>query len=225
MSQATAAVIPAAGAGVRLAAGAPEPPKALRSVAGRALLELSVDALAPLVDEVIVVAPPNFVDPVQGVLGNAAGPRVVAGGSTRQESVRLGLAALGPAAAYVVVHDAARPLVPPDLVQRVLDALLAGAEAVVPVLPVTDSLRRRRPDGDSEPVDRESLVAVQTPQGFRREVLERAHSAAAGHGATDDASLVQSLGVRVATVDGSPLAFKVTTRLDLLLVEALVTTR
>lgn len=224
MSQATAAVIPAAGAGVRLAASSLEPPKALRSVAGRTLLELSVDALAPLVDEVIVVAPPNFIDSVQQALGNGAGPQVVPGGSTRQESVRLGLAALGPAAEYVVVHDAARPLVPPDLVQRVLHALLAGAEAVVPVLPVADSLRRRRPDGDSEPVDRESLVAVQTPQGFRREVLERAHSTAAGQGATDDASLVQGLGVRVATVDGSPLAFKVTTRLDLLLVEALVST-
>jgi 2-C-methyl-D-erythritol 4-phosphate cytidylyltransferase len=149
----------------------------------------------------------------------------VAGGSTRQGSVGRGLVALADDVEAVLVHDVARAFVPRALIARVARALDGGADAVVPTLPVTDTLRSVGPDGVGPTVDRAGLVAVQTPQGFRRSVLVAAHEAGrvAGRGeATDDASLVEALGVKVVAVPGAPEAFKVTVPLDLRLAEAVV---
>jgi 2-C-methyl-D-erythritol 4-phosphate cytidylyltransferase len=151
--------------------------------------------------------------------------RVTDGGPTRQASVAAGLALARPEDDVVLVHDAARPLVPPELVQRVVSAVRSGHGAVVPGLPVTDTVKQVRPDGDAELVtgtpDRSMLRAVQTPQGFARDLLVRAHHtgaerAAAEHlAATDDAGLVEALGEPVHIVPGDAAAFKITTERDL----------
>jgi 2-C-methyl-D-erythritol 4-phosphate cytidylyltransferase/2-C-methyl-D-erythritol 2,4-cyclodiphosphate synthase len=140
--------------------------------------------------------------------------------------VRLALAALPADADVVLVHDAARAFVPGEMVARVLAAVRSGAEAVVPVLPLADTVKEVDSSGVvRRTVDRERLRAAQTPQGFRRDVLERAHGPAAeqpGAAATDDAALAERLGVRVVTVEGAPEAMKVTTPWDLRVVRALL---
>jgi 2-C-methyl-D-erythritol 4-phosphate cytidylyltransferase len=207
-------VVVAAGRGERLGA---DRPKALVPVAGRPLLVWALEgAAAAGFDEVVVVAPAEALAEVSAL---APGAVVVPGGASRQESVAAGLAALPPVA-LVLVHDAARAFVPPRVFAAVVDALRAGAEAVVPGLAPPDTLRHL----DHGPVDRARVVAVQTPQGFRREVLERAH-AAGGAAATDDAGLVEATGVAVQVVPGSQEGFKVTRPLDVLLAEALVRAR
>jgi 2-C-methyl-D-erythritol 4-phosphate cytidylyltransferase len=168
--------------------------------------------------------PAEWTDRARELLGRAPSepvppPPVVAGGSTRQESVARGLAALAPDVDAVLVHDVARAFVPAALIGRVVEALQAGADAVVPTVAVADTLRSLRPDGLGPTVDRAGLVAVQTPQGFRRSVLEAAHAAAADGSATDDASLVEAAGVPVVAVPGAAEAFKVTVPLDLALAE------
>lgn len=145
---------------------------------------------------------------------------VVAGGAERSDSVRAGLAAC-PEAELVLVHDAARCLTPPALFASVVAALRAGAVAVVPGLPVADTLKRVDDAGRVlDTPDRSVLRAVQTPQGFSAEVLRRAH--ASGGDATDDAGLVEALGEPVIVVPGDPLALKITTRFDLAVAEHLV---
>lgn len=139
---------------------------------------------------------------------------VVAGGATRSASVRAGLAAVPPEAAVVLVHDAARPLAPAEVWHRVIDAVRAGADAAVPAVPVTDTLRAV----GGGTVDRSRLVAVQTPQGFRAAALRAAH--ADGGEATDDAALVEAAGGMVALVDGHPAAAKLTTPQDRTVLEA-----
>lgn len=142
--------------------------------------------------------------------------RVVAGGANRQASVAAGLAALDPSCNIVLVHDAARPLVPAQMLARVIDAVAAGSPAVIPTLPVTDTIKRVGPDGVVvETLVRDQLRAVQTPQGFRREVLEQAHAAAGPEAATDDASLVEQLGLPVTVVAGDEAAAKITVPADL----------
>jgi 2-C-methyl-D-erythritol 4-phosphate cytidylyltransferase len=138
----------------------------------------------------------------------------------RQQSVRAGLDCLRPDVDVVLVHDVARAFVPAEVLDRVL-AALQHAEAVVPVLPVTDTIRRADPvSGElGQTVDRSALRAVQTPQGFRREVLVAAHADAPAD-ATDDASLVEAIGGQVVGVPGDALAFKITFPLDLALAEA-----
>jgi 2-C-methyl-D-erythritol 4-phosphate cytidylyltransferase len=149
----------------------------------------------------------------------------VAGGAQRQESVARALAALPSEVGLVLVHDAARCLVPASVVEAVVAALRAGAAAVVPVLPVADTVKQVDAAGAVvRTVPRADLRAVQTPQGFARHVLERAHGAGV-QGATDDASLVEALGLPVTTVAGSEEAFKVTRPLDLLLAEAVLRDR
>jgi 2-C-methyl-D-erythritol 4-phosphate cytidylyltransferase len=140
----------------------------------------------------------------------------VAGGSTRSASVRAGLAAIPAAATHVLVHDAARPVPVAEVWQRVLTALAEGAEAVVPVVPVTDTLRER----EGGTVDRSRFVAVQTPQGFRVDVLRRAHEHDAH--ATDDASLAELSGAKVSTVDGDPRNVKITEPWHLAIAELLI---
>jgi 2-C-methyl-D-erythritol 4-phosphate cytidylyltransferase len=145
---------------------------------------------------------------------------VVAGGSTRSASVRAGLAAVPVSADVIVVHDGARPLARPALFTAVVDAVVAGAGAAICAVPVTDTVKRVIDGVVHETLDRSTLVAVQTPQAFRAEVLRRAH--AGEPEATDDAALVESLGERVVVVAGDPANRKLTTPLDLVVAEALV---
>ena len=212
-------VVPAAGAGVRLGG---DVPKALRELAGEPLLVHAVRRLrdCPSVGPVVVAAPPADVELVRALLASYD-VQVVAGGRERQDSVAVGLAELPPAVELVLVHDAARALVPVAVVEAVVAALRAGADAVVPVLPVVDTVKQVDGDRVVGTVDRAHLRAVQTPQGFRRSVLLAAHAAAAG-ALTDDAGLVEAAGGTVVTVAGSEEAFKVTRPLDLLLAEAVL---
>ncbi|MBA2558435.1 MAG: 2-C-methyl-D-erythritol 4-phosphate cytidylyltransferase [Propionibacteriales bacterium] len=227
MGDRVAAVIPAAGVGSRLgtATGTAEP-KALRLLGGRSLLQWSVDPLSPLVDQLAVAVAPPYVVTTREMLSEARPTvTVMPGGSTRQDSVRVCLAQIDLDVSIVLVHDTARPLVPPAVVQRVLAALRAGAEAVVPVVPVIDSLRRTRRGADDGSLDRDTVRAVQTPQGFQKDLLLRAHATAAGRDLPDDASMVEQLGIAVTQVAGSELSFKVTRPLDLVLAEAVVAER
>jgi len=216
----TAAMVAAAGSGERLGAGVP---KALVRLGDQTLLQLSVAVMRDAgVDVVVVTAPSRLLAEFADLVPGAT---VVAGGATRQDSVRAGLAALPDDVDVVLVHDAARALVPPEVVQRVLSALRDGADAVVPVIALADTVKEVDESGDvRRTVDRASLRAVQTPQGFRRSVLERAHAGGVT-AATDDAALVEALGVTVTTVEGSPEALKVTTPMDLAVAEGILARR
>lgn len=233
----TAAVIPAAGRGVRLGPGAP---KALRALGGTPMLIHAVRAMAAsrAVSLVVVVAPADGAPEVKNLLDEHALPErtdyiVVPGGDTRQESVALGLAALPDGITTVLVHDAARPLVPVDIVDSVVETVRAGAPAVVPALPLADTVKQVEPaeKGEPEPViatpDRSTLRAVQTPQGFDRATLQLAHDTVGqvGDGATDCAGMVEQLGSPVVVVPGHEEAFKVTRPLDLVLAEAVLARR
>lgn len=231
----TAAVIPAAGRGVRLGPGAP---KALRTLNGTPMLIHAARAMAAsrAVSLVVVVAPPDGTAETKSLLDAHALPErtdfvVVPGGESRQESVRLGLDALPPGIDIVLVHDAARPLVPVDTVDTVIEAVRDGAPAVVPALPLADTVKQVEPadePGRPEPVvatpERSLLRAVQTPQGFDRDTLVRAHETVTEN-VTDDASMVEQLGLRVVVVPGHEEAFKVTRPLDLVLAEAVLARR
>lgn len=208
----------AAGSGVRLGA---DMPKALVELDGVPLVLRSLTALAEGgVERAVVVVPASHRDAFDALLPDSPVPAVVVvGGERRQDSVRAGLAALQgePDDAVVLVHDAARALVPATVVRAVAEAVLAGAEAVIPVVPVTDSIRVVDDGGGSRAVDRSSLRAVQTPQGFRLARLADAHAhlVAAGLEVTDDAAAVEALGGTVALVPGHREALKVTEPVDL----------
>ncbi|MFJ8075616.1 2-C-methyl-D-erythritol 4-phosphate cytidylyltransferase [Streptomyces sp. NPDC096176] len=230
----TAVVIPAAGRGVRLGPGAP---KALRALNGTPMLVHAVRAMAAsrAVSLVVVVAPPDGAPEVKRLLDAHALPErtdylVVPGGHSRQESVRLGLGALPEGIDTVLVHDAARPLVPVDTVDAVIEAVRDGAVAVVPGLPLADTVKQveAAAKGAPEPVvatpERATLRAVQTPQGFDRDTLVRAHETVTEN-VTDDASMVEQLGLPVVLVPGHEEAFKVTRPLDLVLAEAVLARR
>ena len=216
-----AVLVPAAGAGVRLGPGAP---KALRLLAGEPLLVHAVRriAAAPSVHTIVVAAPAADVHSVRAMLAPVAPVTVVPGGAERQASVAAALAAVPAGPEIVLVHDAARALTPPELVESVAEAVRSGHDAVIPVLPVVDTIKEvdagERVLGT---VDRSALRAVQTPQGFRRSVLAAAH-AAAGDPLTDDAGLVEKQGVPVVCVAGSELALKITRPFDLALAEHLL---
>lgn len=232
----TAVVVAAAGRGERMGPG---DPKALRELAGEPLLVHAVRSLAAAgqVDLLVVAAPPGQVDVVRQVLAAVLPDRVdlivLAGGESRTASVALALSALPQDVDVVLVHDAARALVPTALVESVIAAVLAGAPAVVPGLEVGDTIKIV----DAQrvviaTVDRSALRIAQTPQGFRRSVLVAAHEAAGGSAGsapsgevTDDAGLVERIGVPVLVVPGSGEAFKVTRPLDLLLAEAVLAAR
>jgi 2-C-methyl-D-erythritol 4-phosphate cytidylyltransferase len=181
---------------------------------------------------VVVAAPPGEVAAVRALLEPLFGPAemsraelvVVAGGSTRGESVGLALAAAPPGPDVVLVHDAARCLCPPELADDVADAVRAGADAVVPVLPVTDTVKQVDAAGVVVATpDRAVLRAVQTPQGFRRAVLAAAYARASPADTwTDEAALVERYGTVVHTVAGREEAMKVTRPIDLVLAEAVL---
>ena len=218
----TVAVVPAAGSGERLAAGVP---KAFYQLDGRTLVERAVDGLlkSGVVDHVVVAVPADRTDRAKLILGRDA--TIVAGGVNRGDSVSRALAAVGDSDQpdFVLVHDAARALTPPELVVRVVEALRAGHLAVVPALPVADTIKTVDANGAVLGTPgRAGLRAVQTPQGFSTELLLRAYRQAGTAEFTDDASLVEHIGGQVQVVAGDPLAFKITTRLDLLLAQAIV---
>ncbi|MFI6758496.1 2-C-methyl-D-erythritol 4-phosphate cytidylyltransferase [Micromonospora sp. NPDC050417] len=218
-----AVLVPAAGAGVRLGPGAP---KALRLLAGEPLLVHAVRriATAPSVRTIVVAAPSAEVEAVRHLLAPVTESIVVVGGSTRQASVAAALAAVPAGPEIVLVHDAARALIPPVLVESVAATIRAGHDAAIPVLPVIDTVKEVSADGTVlGTVDRSALRAVQTPQGFRRAVLAAAHACAVD-ALTDDAGLVEKQGVRVTCVPGSPYAMKITQPFDLALAEHLLAT-
>ncbi|MEW1836258.1 2-C-methyl-D-erythritol 4-phosphate cytidylyltransferase [Microbacterium sp. NPDC079995] len=212
-----AVVVVAAGSGTRLGA---EAPKAFVGIDAHTILRHALHGVfaAPQA-QVVVVAPEDRVGDATTEAHEAAGDRVdlvsvVAGGATRQASVAAGLGAVWPDVEVVLVHDAARALTPPEVFARVIDAVAAGSDAVIPVLPVIDTLKHVDADTVVAPVDRSVLAAAQTPQGFRRAVLDAAYQdAAADH--TDDAALLQEAGTIVRTVAGDERAFKITTVADL----------
>jgi 2-C-methyl-D-erythritol 4-phosphate cytidylyltransferase len=209
-----AVLVPAAGAGVRLGPGGP---KALRLLGGEPLLVHAVRrvAAAPSVRTIVVAAPPAEVAAVRQLLAPVAPVTVVAGGDERQESVALALAAVPAGPEIILVHDAARALAPPELFESVAAAVRSGRPAVIPVLPVIDTVKEVDADGVVlGTVDRSALRAVQTPQGFRRAVLAAAHAGAAGS-LTDDAGLVEKQGIPVTCVEGHEHALKITRPFDL----------
>ena len=219
----TVAVIPAAGSGERLGA---RRPKAFVQLGGRTLLERTLAGLrdSGAVDAVVVAVPADRTEEAKLILGGDA--TVLAGGSSRTESVRRALTAVG-TPELLLIHDAARPLTPPALIARVVAALREGHQAVVPALPVTDTIKTV--DANSVVIAtpaRAGLRAVQTPQGFHTALLlrayERSESPFESADVTDDAAMVENLGAQVFVVDGDPMAFKITTALDLVLAEAVV---
>lgn len=223
----TAAIVPAAGRGERLGPGAP---KALRTLAGQPMLLHAVRALAAArsIDLVVVAAPEDGVDEARSILAGLdteAEIVIVSGGETRQDSVARALLALPVDVDVVLVHDAARPLVPPDVVDRVSAAVRGGHDAVIPTLGVVDTIKEVDGGVVVGTLDRSRVHAVQTPQGFARAVLQRAHASSEGSDATDDAGLVERMGVVVHTVAGDEEAFKITRPLDLVLAEAILVRR
>ena len=229
------ALIAAAGQGTRLGA---EVPKAYVELRGRTLLERSVRALlaSGVVDEVIVLVSPDMEPEAARIIGridtagakdttNAAPIRLVHGGSERADSVWAGLQTIPDDDAVVLIHDAARALTPAAMVRGVAKRVLEGAPAAVPVVPVADTIKEVAADAVVSTPDRSRLRAVQTPQAFRLSALRQANldywAEQPEFTATDDASLMEWHGERVATVPGDTLAFKITTPIDLTLAHAL----
>jgi 2-C-methyl-D-erythritol 4-phosphate cytidylyltransferase len=224
---ATCAIVVAAGRGERLGL---DRPKAFANLAGRALLAESLERLeqSPWVDAIVVVAPEGWEEPailLAEEVGAGKASSCVTGGETRTQSVRAGVAEVPDDALVVLVHDAARPYLPEEVLERVLAPLGEGWDGAVPALPVADTLKRADGDGTvTETIDRAGLWAVQTPQAFLAESLRRALARETGH-ATDCAALVEATGGRVRLVEGDRRLLKVTTREDLAFVESLLAAR
>lgn len=223
------AIVVAAGAGVRLGG---ERPKALREIAGLPLVRHALNGLAAGgVDRAVVVIAPGEQAAFDTALADSPIPAAyVYGGARRQDSVRAGLTAIAgdpqlSGCEFVLVHDAARALVPGAVVARVLAALRDGADGCVPVIPVVDSVRRVDESGASHVVDRSALRAVQTPQGFRRDVLAAALEQVDQIEVSDDATAVEAYGRQIVLVAGAREALKVTEPADLVLAEAIARSR
>jgi 2-C-methyl-D-erythritol 4-phosphate cytidylyltransferase/2-C-methyl-D-erythritol 2,4-cyclodiphosphate synthase len=204
-----ALLIPAAGSGERF--GAPIP-KALVQLNGRTLIEHALLNLGPVATQIIVAAPAGYEDKFREILGDSV--TVVTGGSTRTKSVKIALESIAQDIEYVLVHDAARPLASSELGKRIIDALAAGDVAVIPALAVTDTIKEV--DAANYVVstpNRERLRAVQTPQGFARETLVKAHMQ--NIEATDDGALVEAMRGKVKLIEGENRALKITNPEDL----------
>jgi 2-C-methyl-D-erythritol 4-phosphate cytidylyltransferase len=213
------AVIVAAGRGERLGL---DRPKAFAKLNDRPLLAESLERLeaSEWIDSIVVAAPPDWEEPVILLAEELGCGKVVAavpGGDTRSASVRAALAEVPDDAAVVLVHDAARPVLTEDLIERLLTALNEGWDGVVPGLPIADTVKRVDGDQVVETVDRESLVIAQTPQAFVWPALRDA--AAGGDEATDCAAMVEARGGRIKVVAGDPRLVKITDAADLELVE------
>jgi 2-C-methyl-D-erythritol 4-phosphate cytidylyltransferase len=219
----TWAIIVAAGSGDRLGAGRP---KAFAPLGGRPLLAESIERLdrSDWVDGIVAACPEGWEEPtilLAEELGAAKLAEAVTGGASRAESVRRGAVAVPSEAAAILVHDAARPLVPDEVIGRVLELLGEGWDGAVPVVPVADTIKRVDGGRVLETVSREALVAAQTPQAFAAGAL-RAALAGDIAGAPDCAALVEASGGRVGVVEGDPRLLKVTTAHDLSVVESLL---
>jgi 2-C-methyl-D-erythritol 4-phosphate cytidylyltransferase len=215
------AVLAAAGKGERLGS---DRPKAFARLGKRPLLAESLERLdgSDWIDQIVIAAPAGWEEPSILVAEEIVATKVhstVTGGETRSESVRLALEAVPEGAAAVIVHDAARPLVPEDVIERVLTALGEGWDGAVPTLPLADTIKRVEGDRVVETLAREALVAVQTPQAFVADVI-RAALAGDVSDPTDCSSLVEARGGRVKAVPGDPRLLKVTDEEDLALVES-----
>lgn len=219
----TNAIIVAAGSSERFGGGQP---KQFKLLAGKPVLLWSVErfATSASIDSIVIVATADHLELVRSLTGGIGKVAdVIAGGATRQESVRLGLAALSDDSAVVLVHDAARPCLSSLLLDEVLVALKSH-EAVVPALPVGDTLVLSRDDAVDALLDRAGVQRVQTPQGFRTELLRRAHhrAEARGYQSSDDGSLVFALDEPVHIVPGDPQNLKITYESDLSTAEAIL---
>ena len=204
-----AAIIAAAGSGERFGAAIP---KALIQLGERTLIEHAVSALSAVADQIIVTSPAGYEPQFQSLLGDEI--TIVTGGATRSESVRIALAKIDSGTEFVLVHDAARALASTDLAKSVISALKVGDLAVIPGLKEIDTVKIIDSSGlVTETPDRNSMRRIQTPQGFTFEVLNQAHASAKE--ATDDASLVESLGIKVRVIDGEERAIKITRPADL----------
>jgi len=219
-----AAVIAAAGRSARMGQGTP---KVLLSLHQVPVIVRSILPFhhASVVEDIVVVATEASIERVRELVakyGLGKVSAVVAGGLKRQQSVALGLQALG-RCDVVLVHDGARPLVTAEIIERVVEAAVEHG-AAVPAVPVRDTIKRVDGGRVLETLNRDELRAVQTPQGFRYDLLVQAHERAREEGfyGTDDATLVERLGHPVAVVPGSPENLKITTPEDLLLAEALL---
>ena len=215
------AVLAAAGRGERLGS---DRPKAFARLGGRPLLAESLERLegSDWIDHIVIAAPPEWEEPcilVAEEIGAGKVSSAVTGGAARSESVRLALEEVPDDAAVVLVHDAARPLLPDDVIERVLAPLSEGWDGVVPALPVPDTVKRVEHDRVVETLPRAELVAVQTPQAFVAPVLREAVAGDVST-ASDCASLVESRGGRVKVVEGDRRLLKVTDAEDLALVES-----
>jgi 2-C-methyl-D-erythritol 4-phosphate cytidylyltransferase len=215
------AVLAAAGRGERLGS---DRPKAFARLAGRPLLAESLERLeeSGWIDAIVIAAPPDWEEPSILVAEEIAATKVssaVTGGESRSESVRLALEAVPEEAAVVLVHDAARPVLPEEVIERVLAPLSEGWVGVVPGVPLADTVKRVDGDRVVETLARDDLVAVQTPQAFLADTLRRAVSGDVSS-ATDCASLVEAQGGLVKVVEGDPRLLKVTDADDLALVES-----
>ena len=219
----TWAVLVAAGSGERLGA---DRPKAFAALGGRPLLAESLERLerSGWIDAIVIVAPPGWEEPTILLAEELVASKVasvVVGGATRAESVRNGLEEVDPRALVVIVHDAARPLLDEAVLDRVLAPLAEGWDGAIPGLPLADTVKRVDRGQIIETVSRDDLMAVQTPQAFRADVLRAACTGDLGS-VTDCASLVERRGGRVKVVEGDRRLLKVTTREDLAHVERLL---
>ncbi|MGZ4318281.1 MAG: 2-C-methyl-D-erythritol 4-phosphate cytidylyltransferase [Gaiellaceae bacterium] len=215
------AVLAAAGRGERLGS---DRPKAFARLGGRPLLAESLERLegSDWIDAIVIAAPPQWEEPSILVAEEIAATKVssaVTGGETRSESVRLALADVPPDAVAVLVHDAARPLLADAVIERVLAPLGEGWDGAVPVLPLSDTIKRVEGGQVVETLPRGELVAAQTPQAFAADVLRQALAGDVS-GATDCASLVEARGGRVKVVEGDPRLLKIPDGADLALVES-----
>jgi len=213
------AVIVAAGRGERLGL---DRPKAFAKLGGRPLLAESLERLdgSDWIESIVVAAPPDWEEPVILLAEELSCSKVVsavAGGETRAASVRAALAEIDDDTAVVLVHDAARPLLSEDVIDRLLTTLNEGWDGVVPALPIRETVKRLDGDRVAETVDRQQLVIAQTPQAFVWPVLRDA--ARAGDDATDCAALVEAGGGRIKAIAGDPRLLKITDQTDLDLVE------
>ncbi|MFM7496163.1 MAG: 2-C-methyl-D-erythritol 4-phosphate cytidylyltransferase [Candidatus Nanopelagicus sp.] len=205
----TAAIIAAAGMGHRIGA---DLPKSLIKLIDKTLLEHAVANLAPVAQLLIVTAPAGYEKEYKKLLGEEV--EVITGGVLRSDSIRIAMAKIPNNYEYVLVHDAARALASTRLASEVINQLIRGQQAVIPTLEVIDTIKEVDNQGYvRNTLNRASLKIVQTPQGFNRSVLERAHQAS--EDATDDAALVEALGIKVKTIAGEDQAFKITTKGDI----------
>jgi 2-C-methyl-D-erythritol 4-phosphate cytidylyltransferase len=217
------AIVLAAGAGRRL--GVVDQPKAFVPIGDRPMLSVAATAAAasPAVVSLIVTAPEGWEDYARGCVEFCGRPaEVVTGGASRQASVRAALAVIPEDVRVVVVHDAARPFAAPDLFTAVIDAVEGDVKGAIPVVPVTDTVKRLRDGEVMATVDREELGLAQTPQAFDAASLRAAHdrAAAAGLDVTDDAAVLELAGHPVRAIPGDPVNTKITTLFDLAQAEA-----